>query len=49
MTRYSTISHVPCADALGTAVAPALLAFPFSFPMYALKMPRKKREIYWNE
>ncbi len=49
MTRYSTILHAPYVDVLATAVVPAPLAFPFSFPMSALKMPKKKREIYWKE
>jgi len=49
MTRYSTILHAPYVDVLAIAVVPAPLAFPFSFLMSALKMPKKKREIYWNE
>jgi hypothetical protein len=49
MTHYTTILHALYADASATVVAPAPLVFPFSSPMFASKMPKKKRDIYWNE
>jgi hypothetical protein len=49
MTRYSTILHALYADVSGTVVVRAPLGFPFSSHMYASKMPKKKRGIYWKE